>query len=240
MDREAIKQQQQQQLMRDSWSDYATTVETADDKDDDMGETQPTVEELSAIIEQLKIQVNISKFSVERFAGSDDDIFFYTGFATYSSFKAFWEFVKPSADSLAIWRFTQVRGDREKERNRNRLIQPIDQLWMFLTRARLGLFERDLAVRFNISPSSVSDTLITWRNYLYIMLGSLPTWVSKEKIKQNLPESFKGQYQNVRGTFDCTELKCDTAKDYQTHSEMYSDYKSHDTYKGFICISPNC
>ena len=42
------------------------------------------------------------------------------------------------------------------------------------------------------------------------------------------------------GFFDCTKLKCDMPKDYQTHSEMYSDYKSHNTYKGFICITPNC
>ena len=110
---------------------------------------------------------------------------------------------------------------------------------MFFTRTRLGLFERDLAFRFHVSVRTVSDILITWTNYLYIMLGSLPVWVSKEKIFQNLPESFKGKNEDVRGIFYCIEIKCDTPKDYQAHSEMYSEYTSHDTYKGFICISPN-
>ena len=101
-------------------------------------------------------------------------------------------------------------------------------------RVRLGLFQRDLAHRFDVSVSTVSDMVVTWANYLYILLGSLPVWPSKEKIKENLPDSFKGKYENVRGILDCTELKCELPKDYQKHSEMYSDYKSHDTFKGLV------
>ena len=71
------------------------------------------------------------------------------------------------------------------------------------------------------------------------MLGSLPLWPSRDKIKQHLPDSFKGRYENVRGILDCTELKCELPKDYQKHSETYSDYKSHNTFKGLICISPS-
>ena len=37
---------------------------------------------------------------------------------------------------------------------------------------------------------------------------------------------------------DCTELTCEPSKDYQEHSVMYSDCKSHDTFKGQVCISP--
>ena len=62
------------------------------------------------------------------------------------------------------------------------------------------------------------------------MLGGLPIWVSKDEFKEYLPEGFKDQYQDIRGIFDCTEIKCEMPKDYQTHSEMYSDYKSRNTY----------
>ena len=54
-----------------------------------------------------------------------------------------------------------------------RKLQPIDELWLFLTRFRLGLFEPDLAFRFNISEQVVSDIIITWANFLYLILGSL-------------------------------------------------------------------
>ena len=63
-----------------------------------------------------------------------------------------------------------------------RTLQPIDEFWLFLTRVRLGLFERDLAFRFNIS-----DIVNTWRNYLFVILGSLPIWLSKDVIKEHLP-----------------------------------------------------
>ena len=90
-----------------------------------------------------------------------------------------------------------------------------------------------------MSVSTASDVVITWENYLYILLGSLPVWPSKEKVKKRLPESFKGKYENVREILDCTKLKCELPKDYQKHSEMYSDYKSHDTFKGLVCVSPS-
>ena len=104
-----------------------------------------SIEELSEVTTQLKFEVEISKFGIERFCVRDDDIFFYTGFPNYNSLIAFWEYVK----------------------------------------IRLILFERDLAFWFHVSVSTVSDILITWTNYLYIMLESLPVWVSKEKIFQN-------------------------------------------------------
>jgi len=79
-----------------------------------------------------------------------------------------------------------------------------------------------------VSVGTVSDIVITWANYLYTLLGCLPVWPSKEKVKQHLPESFKGRYESVRGILDCIELKCELPKDYQKHSEMYRQVKTND------------
>ena len=49
----------------------------------------------------------------------------------------------------------------------------------------------------------------------------LPVWPSKEKIKEHLPDSFKGKYENVRGILDCTELKCELPKEYKGLSEAF-------------------
>ena len=62
---------------------------------------------------------------------------------------------------------------------------------------------------------------------------------SEEKIKEHLPDLFQGKYEIVQGILDCTELKCEPSKGFQKHSEIYSDYKSHDTFKGPDCISPS-
>ncbi|XP_068684327.1 uncharacterized protein [Montipora foliosa] len=172
----------------------------------------PQEANLDAEIYDLRQRLSLSKFGLERFASSDDDIFFYTGFQSYSALIAFWNFVKLCSESLLSWNRARAKVNRiladtafpylqgqTKEKQRKREIQPIDQLWMFLTRVRLGLFERDLAHRFDVSVSTVSDVIVTWANYLYILLGSLPVWPSKEKIKEHLSDSFKGKYENVRG-----------------------------------------
>ena len=81
------------------------------------------------------------------------------------------------------------RLSHSKEKQRKREIPPIDQVWMFqsLTRVRLGLFERDLAHRFDVT--TVSDVVVAWANYLYILLGSLPVWPLEKKVKEHLPDS---------------------------------------------------
>ena len=83
------------------------------------------------------------------------------------------------------------------------------------------------------------DIIITWANFLYLMLGSLLIWPSREQIKQYLPEVFKGEFENIRRIIDYTEIKCQTPQDLEKQSELYSEYKSQNTFKGLVGISPN-
>jgi len=76
-------------------------------------EDKPQERDLLAEICELTEKLSLSKFSLERFSSNDDDIFFYTGFQSYEALIAFWNFVKPSAESLLSWnqaRF-KVNGD---------------------------------------------------------------------------------------------------------------------------------
>ena len=57
-----------------------------------------------------------------------------------------------------------------------RAMHLIDELFMFLVRIKLGLFQQDLAHRFNLHISSVSRKITTWANYLYFLGGSQTIW----------------------------------------------------------------
>ena len=83
------------------------------------------------------------------------------------------------------------------------------------------------------------DIIITWVNFLYLILESLPTWPSREQIKQYFPEVFKGEFEDIRCIINCTEIKCQTLQDLEKQSELYSKGKSHNTFKGLVGISPN-
>ena len=102
---------------------------------------KPQDRHLVAEICDLRQRHSLSKFGLEQFASSDDDIFFYTGFQSYSALIAFWIFVKPCSESLLSWNrarakvngnfadtaFPYLQG-QTKEKQRKREIQPIDQL----------------------------------------------------------------------------------------------------------------
>ena len=44
----------------------------------------------------------------------------------------------------------------------------------------------------------MSHIIITWANFLYLMLGSLLIWPFREQVKQYLPEVFKGEFVDIR------------------------------------------
>lgn len=124
-------------------------------------------------------------------------------------------------------------------RPRNMLL--IDELFMFLCRLNVGLFEQDLAVRFNCSLPTVSRKLITctWANFLYFLLGSIPIWLPKETIERLMPDCFKCSYPSTRVIIDCTEIKTQQAKSLVLDSQLYSNYKSTNTFKALVGISPH-
>ena len=54
-----------------------------------------------------------------------------------------------------------------------------------------------------------------------------------------MPDSFKRRYPNCRVIIDCTEIYTETPQSLSNKGRMYSDYKSHMTWKVLIGISPN-
>ena len=78
----------------------------------------------------------------------------------------FFSFIKPSAELMT---YCYASGEREnRPASRNMLL--IDEMFMFLVRLKLGLFEQDLADRFEIHISSVSRKLVTWSNFCIFFL----------------------------------------------------------------------
>ena len=114
-----------------------------------------------------------------------------------------------------------------------------DQLFMWLCKVRLSLFDQDLALRFNISVSTVSRTIIIWSNYLYFTLGCLLLWPRRSQISNTMPASSKDSFSSVCVIIDCTEIKTQTPSSLVLHSELYSNYKSAFTLKGLVGITPH-
>ena len=116
----------------------------------------------------LTLKLDELKFGLQRFAGSDKDIRFYTGFPNYSTLITFYEFLLPVLNQINYWGSDNADNQLlEEKHGPHRKIQPVDELFMVLYRLRCDVLEKDIADRFGISSSTVSRTCITWINFLF-------------------------------------------------------------------------
>ena len=115
----------------------------------------------------------------------------------------------------------------------------LDEFLLVFMRLHLGLLEQDLAQRFCtcISVSTVSLVLITWYNVLAANLKHLIVWPSKEVIAANMPDCFK-KFTNTWIIIDCTEFFIEIPSSLVNQTITYSSYKSHNTFKLLVGVSP--
>lgn len=174
-------------------------------------------------------------FSVEDVARNDDLVKLYTGFATYSVFLAFYEFLGPSVNELAYRGVAQ----RAQKRQRRRKLDSLNQFFLTLMKLRLNLRNKDLAFRFGICESLVSRYVTTWICFLYHHLKEVKWMPEVEQVQATLPHSFRLAYSTTFAIIDGSEIFIQTPSDLQLQSSTWSSYKHHNTAKFLIACTPN-
>lgn len=121
----------------------------------------------------------------------------------------------------------------------NRKLVLCDEFFLCLCRLHAGLLEQDLADRFNVSHQTVSRIFLAWLNLLYVVLGSVNIWPSRQSINKFMPDKMHKHFSSVRIIIDCTELFTQKPSSLLVNSQMYSSYKSHSTFKALVGIAPH-
>lgn len=106
---------------------------------------------------------------------------------------------------------------------------------MVLGRLRVGLTLTDLALRFSLSESSVSKIFTTWVNLLHFSLKDLCQTPSYCEDHGKAKQFSKFPHLNV--IIDCTEIFEQKPSSLQANKEMYSNYKSHSTFKFLVAFN---
>lgn len=186
-----------------------------------------------------------------------------TGFNSYAKFQEVLKFVLPGGDrkNIVYWNTkvsknkkigTSLLFDSDEESaqsdgsdsdsdsgtERNHILTVEDEFLLVLMKLRLGLTNLDLAIRFRVSEATVSNTFITWLNFLYIRLGTLKVWPHRRVILDNMPKKFKEEHPNNIIIIDCTELKIQCPSSLVLQSQSYSNYKSTNTLKSLVGVDP--
>lgn len=177
---------------------------------------------------QKKITYLTPRFSYENIQGNDKLIILYTGLPNRSIFEALFNLIKDEEVNYYLgWTVDKILK--------------IDQLLMCLMKLRLNCPHLDLAQRFSVSSSTVTNVILTYLHVLYEVLfeqlnSEMP---SRMKNKTCLPTSFS-KFTNCRVVLDCTEIFTVIArKSMKTQRLTYSSYKHRNTFKGLIGVAPN-
>jgi hypothetical protein len=106
-----------------------------------------------------------------------------------------------------------------------------DHLLLVLMKLRLGLLNRDLAFRFNLSDTSVSRIINQWIPNIANCLKGLIIWPANDITYSNIPESLKPNYKKVVSTIDCFEVFIDRPHNLTALAQAWSNYKHNNTAK---------
>ncbi|XDV16294.1 hypothetical protein PO909_016075 [Leuciscus waleckii] len=192
---------------------------------------EDALREIEALKEQLQTFHLHHSFGLKRFASSPEDIRFYTRFPSYEHLMVFWNLIEAAtAKTVRVTRAKKTYATTTTIK-----LLPIDELFLFLTYLSTGCTQRELGHRFNIHRATVSRIIMTWANFLYSLLGSVCVWMSPAAVKASLPHDFDGSYSDTQVVLDCTELRCQTPSSLLLQSEVFSNYKSHCTFKAMVC-----
>jgi len=156
-----------------------------------------------AQLEQQLASKQIERFGLERLANDEDKIQFYTGFHSYQCLKMFFQCIVPYAATMRTWSQVQRSSSTTQCRGFQGKLLLFDQMFLFLHKLRLGSLDQHLADKFAISQSTVSRYVITWVNFLYVVLGSQPIWPSKSMIQRFMPNSFKDLFPETHSLTHC-------------------------------------
>lgn len=174
---------------------------------------------------------------------TDKKMNFYTGLSSIKLFEGLFLLLKPYLSRLTYWRGTKRSKKEIKcrtfKKSTQKKLSPRNEFLSVLMRLRLGILNEDLADRFGISTTTCSDTFKTWIRFLNESIGVLVAWLPKEAIMENMPKVYKkAGHSNLRVVIDCAEVFIERPKSLESQAATWSDYKSHNTIKFLIGISP--
>ena len=193
-------------------------------------------------VESLERKLEEAKFRLSNIKDDDSKVTFYTGFPSFSTLKACYDFLGPSVNNLKYSKKQEesaIQSGVENNRLRQRSLPPIEEFFMTLVRVRLGLVEQDLAYRFGVSQSTVSRITCTWINLLFVKLKELPLWPPRELVKARMPQQFKEKYPTTRVILDATEIYIERPHLPELQQMTFSNYKNCNTFKALVGISPD-
>ena len=123
-------------------------------------------------VDKLKLQACLGPFSEQDLKDDDKKVNFYTGLPTFSMLDVIVKFVSYGIPLMGK-------------------LSPFQEVLLVLMKLRLNLEEQDLAYRFCVSQSTVSNVFRKWIYTMAEQLSFLIHWPSREQMMTSMPMVFR-------------------------------------------------
>ena len=160
-----------------------------------------------------------SKFSYQYLKRSDDKMAFFTGLNC----------------SRFIWLVNKVKSSIKILHKKLSLE---DHVLLVLMKLKLGLLNKDLAVRFDISTSRISKIFRSSVPLIAAHMTNLIVWPGHGRIKNYLPRTFKKNFKDCVCIIDCGEIFIERPKNLTARAQTWSNYKHNNTSMYLVGITP--
>ena len=182
---------------------------------------QEEVVQLQVKNHEQQEEMKQSKMSEEAFKNDDEKVKYYTGLPTFAVLMTLFQFTQPFIP------------------NSRTAMSKFQQCILVLARLRLNLAVSDLAYRFNISKATVSRTINSMVDAMFIRWQPLVKWPDHENLKRAMPLEFKATFgTKVAVIIDCFEIFIDRPSNLLARAQTWSSYKHHNTAKYLIGCCP--
>lgn len=173
---------------------------------------------------ELRQLVADYKFCREAFQSNDKKTLYFTGIPTFVALNSiFNQLIEPY---IKITPQTAIQ---------DRFIHFI----ITLLKIRLNLDFTLLSYLFHVSVQTISRIFYSTIRIMYFRLKKLIIWPSREQIVKSTPQCFKDAFGNkVTVVIDCFEVHIEKSKHLEAQCATWSTYKSHNTVKILIGITP--
>lgn len=160
-------------------------------------------------------------FDEAEFHNDDKKVSFYTGLPTFDILGTVFRQILP---------FVTRKSQR---------LTPFQEFILTLMKLKLNMPLEDLAYRFNISVPTVSRIFQSWLVVMDVRLSPLIKWPDREDLWRTMPQCFQYSFgHKTTVIIDCFEVFIDRPSNLLARAQTYSSYKSHNTVKILIGITP--
>ena len=152
------------------------------------------------LLEENKL-LKLQRFSFENLCENKEQFRSATGLNP-DCFMSLFNYLNPGDDCSNIKFYdTSKRLSEEKYTNSEEVksgpkpkISAKEQLFMYLSWLKNRFILSHVSFLFQATKATVSRYIITWPNFLYFSLGSIPIWPTREQINEDMTEMFKRTY----------------------------------------------